>query len=82
MKLISIGYGSYAAPGRMVAVVEPESNPVKRIITQAREAGKLVDATYGRKTMSVLVMDSGHVILCPLDPDTIQQRAEEAGEGG
>lgn len=76
MKLISIGYGSYIAPERIVAALEPESNPIKRVIAQGREDGLLIDATYGRKTKTVLVMDSGHVILCPLGPESLAQRAE------
>ena len=76
MSLISIGYGSYVAPERIVAAVEPESNPIKRIISHGKETGKLIDATYGRKTKTVLVMDSGHVILCPLSPEGVSQRIE------
>ena len=81
MRLISIGFGSYIAPERIIAAVDPESNPIKRVISQAREDGKLVDATFGRKTEAVLIMDSGHVILSPIAPDTVVQRASE-GEGG
>lgn len=80
MKLISIGFGSYVAPERIVAAVEPESNPIKRIISQGKENGRLIDATYGRKTKAVLVMDSGHVILCPLSPESVAQRT--AGKTG
>lgn len=76
MSLISIGYGSYVSPERIVAAVEPESNPIKRIISHGKETGKLIDATYGRKTKTVLVMDSGHVILCPLSPEGVSQRIE------
>lgn len=74
MKLINIGFGNYVSSDRIVAVVDPESNPIKRIITRARETGKLIDATYGRKTRAVIVADSGHVVLCPLLPDTVSQR--------
>ena len=80
MKLISIGFGSYVSPERIVAAVDPDSNPIKRVVTQAKDAGKLIDATYGRKTKTVLVMDSGHVILCPLTPETVSQRV--AGKPG
>ena len=73
-KLINIGFGNYVAPDRIVAVVDPESNPIKRIISSAREKGLLIDATYGRKTRGVIVADSGHVILCPLLPETVGQR--------
>ena len=81
MKLISIGFGSYVAPGRIVAAVDPDSNPIKRVISQAKDAGKLIDATYGRKTKTVLVMDSGHVILCPLTPEVLDQRVTEKTGG-
>ena len=74
MNLVNIGFGSYVSPGRVVAAVDPESNPIKRVVTQARETGKLIDATYGRKTKTVLVMDSGHVILCPLAPESVTER--------
>ena len=77
MNLISIGFGSYVSPGRIVAAVDPESNPIKRIVSQAKETGKLIDATYGRKTKTVLVMDSGHVILCPLAPEAVSQRVSD-----
>lgn len=63
MKLINIGYGNMVSAGRVIAVVSPDSAPVKRMIQEAREAGRLIDATLGRKTRSVLVMDSGHVVL-------------------
>lgn len=79
-KLINIGFGNYVSLERIVAVVDPESNPIKRIITKARESGKLIDATYGRKTRAVIVADSGHVILCPLLPETVSQRI--AGKTG
>ena len=74
MKLISIGFGSYVSPDRIIAAVDPESNPIKRIVSQGKETGKLIDATYGRKTKTVLIMDSGHVILCPLTPESVAQR--------
>lgn len=74
MKLINIGFGNYVSPDRLVAVVDPESNPIKRIVTHGKEIGKLIDATYGRKTKAVLIMDSGHVILCPLTPENVSQR--------
>lgn len=80
MKLIGIGFGSYVSPGRIIAAVEPESNPIKRVISQAKDAGRLIDATYGRKTKTVLVMDSGHVILCPLAPEAVSQRVAEKTE--
>ena len=81
MKLISIGFGSFVSLERIVAAVEPESNPIKRVVSQAKENGRLVDATYGRKTEAVLVMDSGHVILCPMGPDVIADRVSENAGG-
>ncbi len=80
MKLISIGFGSFVSPERIIAAVDPESNPIKRIVARGKENGKLIDATYGRKTKTVLIMDSGHVILCPLTPESVSQRV--AGKAG
>ena len=74
MKLVNIGFGSLVAAERIVAVISPESAPVKRIITDAREAGSLVDATYGRRTRAVIIADSGHVILSGIQPETIAGR--------
>ena len=82
MKLISIGFGSYVSPDRIVAAVDPESNPIKRIVTHGKETGRLIDATYGRKTKTVLIMDSGHVILCPLPPETVARRIGGGQTGG
>ncbi len=79
MELVSIGFGSYVAPGKLVAAVEPESNPIKRVISQAKEAGRLVDATYGRKTEAVLIMESGHVILAPVSPEELSGRMRQEG---
>ena len=81
MKLINIGFGNFVSSDRLVAVVDPESNPIKRIVSRAREDGLLIDATYGRKTRAVLVADSGHVILCPLTTETLSQRIG-AGKAG
>ena len=82
MKLVNIGFGSYVSPSRIVAAVDPESNPIKRIVAHGKDTGKLIDATYGRKTKTVLVMDSGHVILCPLTPESVSQRIHEKTSGG
>ena len=82
MKLISIGFGSYVSLDRVVAAVDPSSNPIKRVVSQAKEDGRLVDATYGRKTEAVLVMDSGHVILCPLAPEALAGRVAQREGGG
>ena len=80
MKLIHIGYGSMIAAGRMLAVMEPDSAPIKRVVQEARERGMLVDASYGHKTQSVILMDTDHVILSALTPQTISSRWEEPQE--
>ncbi len=74
-KLINIGFGNIIAGGRVVAVVKPESSPIKRIIQEARDAGRLIDATYGRRTRAVIIMDSNHVVLSPVQPETVAHRA-------
>lgn len=78
MQLIPIGYGNAVSAERLVAVVSPESAPIKRIIQDARDRGMLIDATYGRKTKSVIVMDSDHVILSAVLPSSIAGRAADA----
>ncbi len=81
MKLIQIGFGNFVSDERVVAVVSPDSAPIKRMIQEARDHTVLVDATYGRKTQAVLVMDSGHVVLSALSPETVGARfAEEEQE--
>lgn len=73
--LINIGFGNMVAADKVVAIVSPESSPIKRIIQEARESqGTLIDATYGRRTRAVLVMDSGHIVLSPIQPETISHR--------
>ncbi len=74
MKLINIGFGNMVAAGRLIAIVSPESAPIKRIIQDAKERGTLIDATYGRRTRAVLVMDSEHVILSAVQPETVANR--------
>ncbi len=74
MKLINIGFGNIVSAGRMVAVVSPESAPIKRIITEARDKGLLIDATYGRRTRSVIICDSEHVILSAVQTETVASR--------
>lgn len=80
MKLISIGFGSMIAPGRVLTVLEPESAPIKRVVQEAKERGMLIDASYGRKTKSVILMDTDHVILSALTPQTLAERWEEIKE--
>ena len=80
MKLINIGFGNVVSANRLIAVISPESAPVKRIITEAREKGLLIDATYGRRTRAVLIMDSDHVILSAVQPETVAGRAADDDE--
>lgn len=74
IQLINIGFGNIVSGHRVIAIVSPESAPIKRIITDAREQGKLIDATYGRRTRAVIVADSGHVILSAIQPETVAHR--------
>lgn len=74
MKLINIGFGNMVSAGRVIAIVSPESAPIKRIIQDTRDRGQLIDATYGRRTRAVVVMDSGHVILSAIQPETVAGR--------
>ncbi len=74
MKLINIGFGNMVSANRLVAIVGPESAPIKRIIQDVRDRGQLIDATYGRRTRAVIVMDSGHVILSAIQPETVAGR--------
>ena len=75
MRLINIGFGNMVSSSRVLAIVSPESAPIKRIISDVRDRGQLVDATYGRRTRAVIIMDSGHVILSALQPETVAGRA-------
>lgn len=74
MKLINIGYGNMVSAQRVIAVVSPDSAPVKRMIQEARDAGRLIDATLGRRTKAVLIMDSGHVVLAAVQPANLAGR--------
>ena len=74
MKLINIGFGSMVAAGRVLAIVDPDSAPIKRVIQEARDRGMLIDASYGRKTKAVILMDTDHVILSAVQPETLQAR--------
>ena len=80
MKLINIGFGSMVAAGRMLAVVSPDSAPVKRVIQEARDRGMLIDASYGHKTKAVILMDTDHVILSGISPETISARVSDEEE--
>ena len=74
MKLINIGFGNMVSASRIVAIVSPESAPIKRVILKAKEKDMLIDATYGRRSRAVLIIDSEHVILSPLQPETVANR--------
>ena len=80
MKLINIGYGNMVSAQRVIAIVSPESAPIKRMIQDARDGGSLIDATFGRKTKAVLIADSGHIILSALPPETVSGRIIGTGE--
>jgi extracellular matrix regulatory protein A len=74
IKLINIGFGNIVSANRIISIVSPESAPIKRTIQDARDRGMLVDATYGRRTRAVIIMDSDHVILSAVQPETVAQR--------
>lgn len=74
LQLINIGFGNVVSASRVISIVSPESAPIKRIVTVARESNKLVDATYGRRTRAVIITDSDHVILSAVQPETVGQR--------
>ena len=74
MKLINIGFGSMVSASRLLTVVAPDSAPIKRVVQEARDRGMLIDASYGRKTKAVLLMDTDHVILSAISPETIADR--------
>lgn len=80
MKLINIGFGNMVSASRLVAIVSPESAPIKRIIQDAKDRGTLIDATYGRRTRAVLVTDSDHVILSAVQPETVANRLNDRDE--
>ena len=77
IRLINIGFGNIVSASRIIAIVSPESAPIKRIIQDARERGVLRDATYGRRTRAVVVMDSGHIILSAVQPETVANRLSD-----
>ena len=80
MKLINIGFGNMVSANRLVAIVSPESAPIKRIIQDAKDRGTLIDATYGRRTRAVLITDSDHVILSAVQPETVANRLNDRDE--
>ncbi|TAF57555.1 MAG: DUF370 domain-containing protein [Oscillatoriales cyanobacterium] len=74
IQLINIGFGNIVSANRVVAIVSPDSSPIKRIISDARDRGHLIDATYGRRTRAAIIMDSSHVILSAIQPETVANR--------
>lgn len=80
MQLINIGFGNIVSANRIIAIVSPESAPIKRIVQEAKDSGMAVDATYGRRTRAVLIMDSGHIILSAVQPETVAGRLEKDEE--
>ena len=80
MKLSKIGFGNVVSAGRILAIVSPNSAPIKRIIQEARDRSMLIDATYGRRARAVIVMDTDHIILSAVLPETVAARMQEKGE--
>jgi len=80
LKLINIGFGNIVATERIISIVSPESAPIKRIVQEAKDSKMAIDATYGRRTRSVIIMDSGHVVLSAIQPETIAGRADNSSE--
>ena len=74
MKLVNIGFGNMISAERLISIVGPDSAPVKRMVQEARENGSLIDASYGRKTRAVFIMDSGHIVLSAVQPETVSAR--------
>ena len=77
MQLINIGFGNMVSANRIIAIVSPESAPIKRIVQVAKDEGLAVDATYGRRTRAVIIMDSGHVVLSAVQPETVAGRLDK-----
>ena len=80
MRLINIGFGNMVSASRLVAIVSPESAPIKRIVQDVKERGSLIDATYGRRTRAVIIMDSDHVVLSAVQPETVANRLNDRDE--
>ena len=82
VKLINVGYGNFVSADRLISIVGPESAPVKRIVQEAREGHPLIDASCGRRTRAVLIMDSGHVVLSAVQPETVAHRLDDRTDTG
>ena len=81
MRLVNIGFGNLVSANRMIAIVSPESAPIKRIVQEAKEKGNLIDATHGRRTRAVIITDSDHIILTYLQAETLSNRMSEEDSG-
>lgn len=81
MRLINIGFGNLVSANRLIAIVSPDSAPIKRMVQEARDRGELIDATYGRRTKAVIMMDNDHLVLSALQPDTIANRLSGEKDG-
>lgn len=77
MQLINIGFGNIVSANRIIAIVSPDSAPIKRMVQEAKDSGQAVDATYGRRTRAVVIMDSGHIILSAVQPETVAGRLDK-----
>ena len=77
MQLVNIGFGNVVSANRIVSIVSPEAAPIKRIVQEAKDSKKAIDATYGRRTRSVIIMDSGHIILSAVQPETVASRVDD-----
>ena len=80
MRLINIGFGNMVNAGKLIAIVSPESAPIKRIVQEARDKGSLIDTTYGRRTRAVIIMDSDHVVLSAVQPETVANRLNDEAQ--
>ena len=81
MRLINIGFGNLVSANRLIAIVTPDSAPIKRMVQEARDRGELIDATYGRRTKEVIMMDNDHLVLSALQPETIANRLSGEKDG-
>ena len=82
MKLLNIGFGNMVSAERLIAVVSPDSAPIKRLVQDAKEEGRVIDASCGRRTRAVLIMDSGHVVLSAVQPETVAHRLDDRTDTG
>ncbi|KYD08193.1 DUF370 domain-containing protein [Heyndrickxia sporothermodurans] len=82
IKLINIGFGNIVSANRIISIVSPESAPIKRLVQDARDRGSLIDATYGRRTRAVIIMDNNHVILSAVQPETVAHRLGNKDDNG